>query len=108
MTHLNTQFDLIRQSATVAMADRILALKASGQKIVGLQVGDPDFATPPAVIDKWNADVTKILSAPEMRERLAAQGAEAAPDSPAEFAQFIARELAKYGPIVKASGAKVD
>jgi tripartite-type tricarboxylate transporter receptor subunit TctC len=64
--------------------------------------------TPPAVIDKWNTDVTKILSAPEMRERLAAQGAEAAPDSPAEFAQFIARELAKYAPIVKASGAKVD
>ncbi|HSJ85805.1 MAG TPA: pyridoxal phosphate-dependent aminotransferase [Anaerolineales bacterium] len=51
MKHLNVQFDSIRQSATVAMADRILALKASGQKIIGLQVGDPDFATPPAVID---------------------------------------------------------
>jgi aspartate/methionine/tyrosine aminotransferase len=51
MQSLNVQFDLIRQSATVAMADRILALKASGQKIVGLQVGDPDFATPPAVMD---------------------------------------------------------
>lgn len=51
MTHLNVQFDMIRQSATVAMADRILALKASGQKIIGLQVGDPDFATPPAVMD---------------------------------------------------------
>ena len=49
--HLNAQFDLIRQSATVAMADRILALKASGQKIVGLQVGDPDFATHPAIMD---------------------------------------------------------
>jgi aspartate aminotransferase len=51
MKNLNTQFDSIRQSATVAMADRILALKASGQEIVGLQVGDPDFATPPAVVD---------------------------------------------------------
>ena len=51
MKHLNAQFDLIRQSATVAMADRILALKASGQKIVGLQVGDPDFATHPAIMD---------------------------------------------------------
>lgn len=47
----NPQFDLIRQSATVAMADRILALKASGRAIVPLQVGDPDFATPPAVMD---------------------------------------------------------
>src|SRR5215216_5072919 len=51
MKPLNEQFDLIRQSATVAMADRIFALKASGQKVIGLQVGDPDFATPPAVID---------------------------------------------------------
>jgi aspartate aminotransferase len=51
MTDLNTQFDSIRQSATVAMADRILALKTSGQKIIGLQVGDPDFATAPAVMD---------------------------------------------------------
>ncbi len=51
MTSLNVQFDSIRQSATVAMADRILALKASGQKITGLQVGDPDFATAPAVME---------------------------------------------------------
>jgi aspartate/methionine/tyrosine aminotransferase len=51
MTGLNIQFDSIRHSATVAMADRILALKASGKRIIGLQVGDPDFATPPAVLD---------------------------------------------------------
>jgi aspartate/methionine/tyrosine aminotransferase len=51
MQTINTQFDLIRQSATVAMADRILALKASGHNIVGLQVGDPDFGTHPAIVD---------------------------------------------------------
>ncbi len=51
MQSLNTQFELIRQSATVAMADRIHALKDAGQKVVGLQVGDPDFGTPPAVLD---------------------------------------------------------
>ncbi|HEX6033755.1 MAG TPA: pyridoxal phosphate-dependent aminotransferase [Anaerolineales bacterium] len=49
MQNLNLQFNSLRQSATVAMADRILALKASGQKIIGLQVGDPDFPTPQAV-----------------------------------------------------------
>jgi len=51
MASLNLQFDSIRQSATVAMADRILALKSGGQKVIGLQVGDPDFATPPAVLE---------------------------------------------------------
>lgn len=64
--------------------------------------------TPTEIIGKWNADVVRILDSPEMRERLIAQGAEAAPDSPADFARFVASELAKYARIVKASGAKVD
>ncbi len=64
--------------------------------------------TPPDVIAKWNTDLVKVLSSPDMRERMTAQGAEAAPDTPAEFSAFIARELAKYARIVKASGAKVD
>jgi aspartate/methionine/tyrosine aminotransferase len=51
MQNLNTQFNALRQSPTVAMADRILALKASGRKIIGLQVGDPDFSTPQPVVE---------------------------------------------------------
>jgi tripartite-type tricarboxylate transporter receptor subunit TctC len=64
--------------------------------------------TPPSIIAKWNADVTQILESPEMRERLTAQGAEAAATTPQQFGAFIAAELAKYARIVKASGAKVD
>jgi len=64
--------------------------------------------TPPDVIAKWNADVVKVLNSPDVREKMLAQGAEPAPDSPAEFAAFIARERDKYARIVKASGAKVD
>jgi aspartate/methionine/tyrosine aminotransferase len=48
---LNHQFEGIRQSATVAMNDRILAYKAAGNQVIQLQVGDPDFATPPAVLE---------------------------------------------------------
>ena len=50
MKTLNTQFEQLRQSQTVAMGDRIMALKASGREIIGLQMGDPDFETPPAVV----------------------------------------------------------
>jgi tripartite-type tricarboxylate transporter receptor subunit TctC len=64
--------------------------------------------TPADIIAKWNAEVTRILNAPEMRERLNALGAEAAPGTPAEFAQLIAGETAKYARIVKLSGAKLD
>lgn len=48
---LNKQFELIRQSPTVAMSDRISALKASGRAIIGLQMGDPDFGTHFAIVD---------------------------------------------------------
>ncbi len=51
MISLNQQFELIRQSPTVAMADRVSALKAQGRKIIGLQTGDPDFSTPSVVLD---------------------------------------------------------
>ncbi len=49
--NLNQQFEHIRQSATVAMNDRILAYKTAGNRVIQLQVGDPDFATPQAVLD---------------------------------------------------------
>ncbi|MBU1662465.1 MAG: pyridoxal phosphate-dependent aminotransferase, partial [Chloroflexi bacterium] len=48
---LNRQFELLRQSPTVAIFDRVAALKASGRRIISLHVGDPDFGTPPAVLD---------------------------------------------------------
>ena len=51
MASLNTQFDLIRQSATVAVADRVTNLRAQGRAIIGLQTGDPDFVTPRPVMD---------------------------------------------------------
>lgn len=48
---LNQQFELICQSPTVAMNDRIVAFKAAGNKVIPLQVGDPDFATPQSIMD---------------------------------------------------------
>lgn len=47
----NPQFERIRQSSTVALADRVLALKAAGRDIIPLHVGDPDFDTDPAILD---------------------------------------------------------
>lgn len=51
MNVLNTQFEKFRQSQTVALADRVSVLKDSGHRIIGLQMGDPDFVTPPAVVN---------------------------------------------------------
>ncbi len=64
--------------------------------------------TPPAIVAKWNADVTRILNSPDVHARLIADGAEPAPNTPEQFSQMIASELTKYARIVKISGAKVD
>ena len=64
--------------------------------------------TPPAVVDKWNSDLVKVLNLPDVREKMLAQGAEPAPTSTTQFASFIAAERDKYARIVKAAGAKID
>jgi tripartite-type tricarboxylate transporter receptor subunit TctC len=64
--------------------------------------------TPAAIVAKWNADVTRILTSPDVRAKLMADGAMPAPDTPEQFAQMISSELAKYARIIKASGAKID
>jgi tripartite-type tricarboxylate transporter receptor subunit TctC len=64
--------------------------------------------TPPDVIAEWNAEVTRILKSKEVHDRLTALGAQPAPMTPDQFADFIAREMQKYARIVKASGAKID
>lgn len=64
--------------------------------------------TPKPVIDRLNREIGKVLALPEIRERFAAQGAEATPTTPEQFAQFMRRELAKWAPVVKKAGVKAD
>ncbi len=47
---LNRQFAHIQQSPTVAVSDRMLALKAAGRAVISLTAGDPDFSTPDGVV----------------------------------------------------------
>jgi tripartite-type tricarboxylate transporter receptor subunit TctC len=64
--------------------------------------------TPAPVIDKLNAQMVRTLRQPDVREKLSAQGVEPVGDTPAEFAELIRSEIAKYGKIVKDSGATAD
>ena len=47
---LNQQFTYIGQSPTIAVSDRMLALKAAGRTVISLTAGDPDFSTPEGII----------------------------------------------------------
>jgi tripartite-type tricarboxylate transporter receptor subunit TctC len=63
---------------------------------------------PADVVDKINADVTRALQSQEVRERLAALGAEPMVMTPAEFRKFMRDEMDDSAKVVKAAGIKAQ
>ncbi|MBI4195066.1 MAG: tripartite tricarboxylate transporter substrate binding protein [Betaproteobacteria bacterium] len=64
--------------------------------------------TPPGIVTRLNREIGKLLEQKDFRERLTAVGVEPAGGSPAQFASYISSELAKWGKVVRASGARID
>ena len=65
--------------------------------------------TPQAVVTTLHDDIAKILAMRKVRDNLVAQGFDLAPTQPPEaFTNLIRTDLAKWPPIIKAAGAKVD
>jgi tripartite-type tricarboxylate transporter receptor subunit TctC len=64
--------------------------------------------TPPAMVSRLNQAFSAALAAPETKARFGMMMAEPVSSTPDQFAAFMKRELVKYEPVVKASGAKVD
>jgi tripartite-type tricarboxylate transporter receptor subunit TctC len=64
--------------------------------------------TPRDVAAKLTAEVVRIVGLPDIREKLAGMGVEPLGNSSEETAEWIRREIARYGPVVKAAGIKAD
>jgi tripartite-type tricarboxylate transporter receptor subunit TctC len=65
-------------------------------------------ATPKSIVDKINRDVVAVLSTPEARDQLLAQGAEPTPTTPQEFDAFLKSEIKKWGRVIKEAGLKAS
>jgi tripartite-type tricarboxylate transporter receptor subunit TctC len=62
--------------------------------------------TPPGVIAKLQAEIAKILHAPDVKSRLAVLGFEPVGNTPAQFAAFIRSEMEKWSKLIKETGIK--
>ena len=125
---VNMMFDNIPSSLPHIKAGKLRALAVTGSKRSQLlpelptiaEAGVPGYdsyvwfgivapaGTPPEIIAKLNAALMKIAAMPAFRERLTSQGYDVLGTSPEQMAASIRGEIAKWGKIVKASGARVD
>ena len=63
---------------------------------------------PPAIVERLNAAVVRIVNEPAMSKFLSDQGAEPWTTTPAEYAAYIKSEVAKWAKAVRDSGARID
>jgi tripartite-type tricarboxylate transporter receptor subunit TctC len=64
--------------------------------------------TPAAIIERLNREVVDVLKSDSMSFSIREKGAEPAPTTGAEFDSFLVSEIAKWGKVVKSSGATAD
>jgi len=63
---------------------------------------------PNPIVARLHEEFVKILSQPDLRERIVADGSEPVGSTPEDFRQFMLADLAKWAKLVKESGAKLD
>jgi len=63
---------------------------------------------PREIAAKLNAEVVRIVKLPDIRQKLDAMGVEPLGNTPEQVSEWIRREIAKYGPVVKAGNIKAE
>jgi len=126
--HLQFMFTTIPPALPQVKAGRLRALAVAGAKRSALLPELPTTAeqgargveaaswngillpagAPRDIITRLHAEISVVMKQPEVIERLAGAGVEAAMMSPEEFAAYIESETARYAKVVKSSGARVD
>ena len=120
--------DAITTMTPFAKAGRVRALGTSGRTRANVLPDVPTIAeagvkgyettiwlgmmapagTPKPVIDRLNAEITKIVARPDVKKAWAEQGAEPMSMTPGEFEKYLNDDIAKWARVVKAAGARAD
>jgi tripartite-type tricarboxylate transporter receptor subunit TctC len=64
--------------------------------------------TPHEVVARWNAEVNKALTAPDVKAKLAVQGADPLGSTPEQYGQYIRAEIERFGSVVRQSGVRLE
>jgi len=78
---------------------------AVGEAWFGLSV---PARTPPAVVERLRSEMSRVLNAPETRNKLAEMGMQTLNLGPREFQDFVQQEIRKWGPVIKAAQIKAE
>ena len=125
---VDMMFDAITTMAANARAGRVKALASSGQTRSPVtpdvptlsEAGVPGYeatiwlglmapaGTPRPILEKLNAEINKVVNAPEVKEAWAKQGAVPMAMTLEQFDKFLREDIVKWAKVVKLSGAKVD
>jgi tripartite-type tricarboxylate transporter receptor subunit TctC len=79
-----------------------------GFEVVGWYGVLAPAGTPPVIVSRLHSEIIKVLAQPEIRDRIAGEGAEVVGDTPAQFAAFLKADIARWAPLIKQSGARLD
>ncbi len=96
-----------RRSAAIPELPTI-AETVKGYEASGWYAALAPAATPRELIAKINNEMNRIMKMPEVTQRLAGDGVEAVGTTPEQFGSYLRSEIAKWGKVVKASGATAD
>jgi tripartite-type tricarboxylate transporter receptor subunit TctC len=64
--------------------------------------------TPKAILDKFHADLVRVMQDPDLKKKFADLGVDAVYSTPEQFVLFLKAETAKYAKLVKEAGIKVE
>jgi tripartite-type tricarboxylate transporter receptor subunit TctC len=69
-------------------------------------MGPPNM--PPAITARLNTEINKLITSPELKERLSGEALETMPMSPAEFSDYVRNDIVKWTALVTARKLEMD
>ena len=126
--HVQMMFDAVTAMKSIIEAGQVRALATTGMTRSAVlpdvptvnEAGVPGYettiwlgimapkGTPQEIVDRLNAEITKIMAKPSIKEAFAKQGAVPMTMTPAAFGEFLKGDIAKWAKLIEKAGIKLQ